>query len=724
MAIQTSDDSNASRPDKSLDELCINTIRVLSMDAVQKANSGHPGLPMGAAAMAYVLWTRFLKHNPRDPLWPDRDRFVLSAGHGSMLLYSLLHLTGYDLPLEEIKRFRQWGSRTPGHPERGHTPGVEVTTGPLGQGFGNGVGMAIAEAWLAARYNRPGHELVSHYTYALVSDGDLMEGVASEAASLAGHLRLGKLIYLYDQNHISLAGATALTFTENVGQRFEAYGWHVRRVANGNDTEDVAAALREAQAETRRPSLLLVRTHIGYGSPHKQDTFQAHGSPLGVEEVAATKKALGWPTTDSFFLPPEAVDHFRQAVGRGANAQQQWQRRLEAYRTAFPEEAAEWDQIMTGQFPPGFASELPRWKPGDKPVSTRVAAGQALNALAQRIPNIIGGSADLNPSTNTALKDQGDFQAVEEKEAQSIAGAVGGTWSYAGRNIAFGVREHAMGAAVNGMAAHGGIVPFSATFLVFSDYMKPSIRLGSIMRLRVIYVFTHDSIAVGEDGPTHEPIGQLAGLRAIPGLTVIRPADANEAAEAWSVAVQRNSPTLLALTRQNLSILDRSRASEGGVARGGYILSEAEGGKPEVLLIGTGSEVELCIKAQGRLKELGVQARVVSLPSWELFAEQERGYREQVLPDSVRKRVTVEAGVTLGWERFAGEEGTAIGIDRFGASAPAEETMKRFGFTAERITAAALRLLGRQKEADREEPNQPEEGEAAVAATPAAEGHS
>jgi transketolase len=724
MAIQTSDDSNASRPDKSLDELCINTIRVLSMDAVQKANSGHPGLPMGAAAMAYVLWTRFLKHNPRDPLWPDRDRFVLSAGHGSMLLYSLLHLTGYDLPLEEIKRFRQWGSRTPGHPERGHTPGVEVTTGPLGQGFGNGVGMAIAEAWLAARYNRPGHELVSHYTYALVSDGDLMEGVASEAASLAGHLRLGKLIYLYDQNHISLAGATALTFTENVGQRFEAYGWHVRRVANGNDTEDVAAALREAQAETRRPSLLLVRTHIGYGSPHKQDTFQAHGSPLGVDEVAATKKALGWPTTDSFFLPPEAVDHFRQAVERGANAQQEWQRRLEAYRTAFPEEAAEWDQIMAGRFPPGFASELPRWKPGDKPVSTRVAAGQALNALAQRIPNIIGGSADLNPSTNTVLKDQGDFQAAEEKEAKNIAGAVGGTWSYAGRNIAFGVREHAMGAAVNGMAAHGGIVPFSATFLVFSDYMKPSIRLGSIMRLRVIYVFTHDSIAVGEDGPTHEPIGQLAGLRAIPGLTVIRPADANEAAEAWSVAVQRNSPTLLALTRQNLSILDRSRASEGGVARGGYILSEAEGGKPEVLLIGTGSEVELCIKAQGRLKELGVQARVVSLPSWELFAEQERAYREQVLPGSVRKRVTVEAGATLGWERFAGDEGTAIGIDRFGASAPAEETMKRFGFTAERITAAALRLLGRQKEADREEPNQPEEGEAAVAATPGTEGHS
>jgi transketolase len=709
------------QPNKSLDELSINTIRVLSMDAVQNANSGHPGLPMGAAAMAYVLWMRFLKYNPLDPQWPDRDRFVLSAGHGSMLLYSLLHLTGYDLPLEEIKRFRQWGSRTPGHPERGHTPGVEVTTGPLGQGFGNGLGMAIAEAWLAARYNRPGHNLVDHYTYALVSDGDMMEGVAAEAASLAGHLRLGKLIYLYDQNHVSLAGATGLIFTENVAQRFEAYGWHTRAVADGNDTEDVAAALREAQAETTRPSLLLVRTHLGYGSPHKQDTFHAHGSPLGVEEVTATKKALGWPTTDSFYLPPEAVAHFRQAIARGAGAQQEWQQRFDAYRTAFPAEAAEWDEVMAGRFSPDFGAGLPQWKPGDKPVSTRVAAGQALNALAQRIPNIIGGSADLNPSTNTALKEQGDFQPQDEAPA---AGAVGGTWSYAGRNIAFGVREHAMGSAVNGMAAHGGILPFSATFLVFSDYMKPAIRLGAIMGLRVIYVFTHDSIAVGEDGPTHEPIGHLAGLRAIPGLTVIRPADANEAVEAWAVAIRRNSPTLLALTRQNLSILDRSRARDAGVARGGYILSEAEGGKPQVLLIGTGSEVELCVKAQARLQELDIRARVVSLPSWKLFAEQESGYREQVLPAAVCKRVTVEAGATLGWERFAGEEGVIIGIDRFGASAPAEEVMKRSGFTAERVTAAALRLLGRDEEAVQEEADQHEQGDTAVAPTSSAEGHS
>lgn len=722
MTITVNGHNPSSGPNKDLDELCINTIRVLSMDSVQKANSGHPGLPMGAAAMAYVLWTQFLKYNPRDTLWPDRDRFVLSAGHGSMLLYSLLHLTGYDLPLNEIKRFRQWGSRTPGHPERGHTPGVEVTTGPLGQGFGNGVGMAIAEAWLAARYNRPGHTLVDHRTYAIVSDGDLMEGVSAEAASLAGHLRLGKLIYLYDQNHVSLAGATDLTFTENVGKRFDAYGWHTRTVPDGNDTADVAAALREAQAEEDRPSLLLVRTHIGYGSPHKQDTFHAHGSPLGVEEVAETKKALGWPTTDSFFLPPEAVAHFRQAVGRGAEAQKEWQQRMDSYRSAFPAEAAEWDQVMNGRFPADFAAQLPRWMPGDKPVSTRVAAGEALNALAQHIPNIVGGSADLNPSTNTALKDQGDFQPPNSKSG--VAGAVGGAWGYEGRNIAFGVREHAMGAAVNGIAAHGGLVPFSATFLVFSDYMKPAIRLGAIMGLRAIYVFTHDSIAVGEDGPTHEPVEHLAGLRAIPDLTVIRPADANEAAEAWAVAVQRNTPTLLALTRQNLSVLDRALSRDAGVKRGGYVLAEADGGSPQVLLIGTGSEVELCVKAQGKLKELGVRARVVSLPSWELFAEQDSAYREQVLPCAVKKRVTVEAGATLGWERFAGAEGIIIGIDRFGASAPAKEVMKRLGFTAERVIAAALRLLGREEEAAQEEKDQHEQGDTTVAATSSAEGHS
>lgn len=712
---QASAEQKSIQAGKALDELCINTIRFLSVDAVQKANSGHPGLPMGAAAMAYVLWTRYLKYNPRDPQWPDRDRFVLSAGHGSMLLYSLLHLTGYDLPLDEIKRFRQWGSHTPGHPERSyHTPGVEVSTGPLGQGFGNGVGMAIAEAWLAARYNRPDHTIVDHYTYALVSDGDLMEGVASEAASLAGHLRLGKLIYLYDQNHVTLAGGTGLTFTEDVARRFEAYGWHTRTVPDGNDTNDVAAALAEARAEKDRPSLLLMHTHIGYGSPDKQDSFHAHGSPLGEEEVAKTKKALGWPESPDFYLPPEAVSHFREAIGRGAQAQQAWQRRLDAYRKVFPAEAEEWDAVMEGRLPADLESGMPQWKPGDKPVSTRVAAGQALNVLAARIPNIVGGSADLNPSTNTALKGQGDFQPPEDpadpvNPADSTAagkveveGAVGGIWGYGGRNIAFGVREHAMGAAVNGMAAHGGVLPFSATFLVFSDYMKPSIRLGALMGLRVVYVFTHDSIAVGEDGPTHEPIEHLAGLRAIPGLTVIRPADATEAAEAWVLSVQRATPTLLVLSRQNLAILDRSHSRNTGVARGGYILAEAGDSAPQVLLIGTGSEVGLCVKAQARLKELGVGARVVSLPSWEIFAEQDEAYREQVLPGSVRKRVTVEAGATLGWERFAGAEGTMIGIDHFGASAPGEENMKHFGFTAEHVTAAALRLLGRENDAARE----------------------
>jgi transketolase len=650
-----------------------------------------------------------------------------------MLLYSLLHLTGYDLPLDEIKRFRQWGSRTPGHPERSHhTPGVEVSTGPLGQGFGNGVGMAIAEAWLAARYNRPGHAIVDHHTYALVSDGDLMEGVASEAASLAGHLRLGKLIYLYDQNHVSLAGSTDLTFTENVAQRFEAYGWHTRAVPDGNDTNDIASALAEAREEKDRPSLLLVHTHIGYGSPDKQDSFHAHGAPLGEEEVAKTKKALGWPESPDFYLPPEAVSHFRQAIGRGAEAQREWQQRLDAYRKAFPAEAEEWDAIMEGRLPKDLGTQMPQWKPGDKPVSTRVAAGQALNALAAHIPNIIGGSADLNPSTNTALKGQGDFQPFKDSAnpadpadsaaGTEVEGAVGGTWSYAGRNIAFGVREHAMGAAVNGLAAHGGILPFSATFLVFSDYMKPSIRLGALMGLRAVYVFTHDSIAVGEDGPTHEPIDHLAGLRAIPGLTVIRPADATEAAEAWVLAVQRATPTLMVLSRQNLAILDRSHSRDAGVARGGYILAEAEDGAPQVLLIGTGSEVGLCVKAQVRLTELGVRARVVSLPSWEIFAEQDAAYRERVLPGSVRKRVTVEAGASLGWERFAGAEGAIIGIDQFGASAPGEENMKHFGFTAERVTAAALRLLGREDEAKREDGQ--DGSDTAVASTASPEGHS
>ncbi len=686
---------------QTLESLCINTIRMLSADAVQNANSGHPGLPMGAAAMGYTLWTRFLKHNPKDPHWFDRDRFVLSAGHGSMLLYSLLYLTGYDLSLEEIKRFRKWGSKTPGHPERGHTVGIEVATGPLGQGFGNGVGMAIAEAWLAARYNRPGHSLVNHYTYAICGDGDLMEGVTQEAASLAGHLRLGKLIYLYDQNHISLAGATELVFTEDVAGRFEAYGWHTRTVMDGNDTEDIARAIREAQAEQRRPSLILVRTHIGYGSPKKQDNFSAHGSPLGEEELQATKKVLGWPTLEKFYLPQEAVDCFRLAINKGAQAQEEWQRKMEVYRKDFPKEAAEFDLILSGRLPEDWAADLPKWKPSDKPMATRVAGGEALNALAKRITNIIGGSADLNPSTNTALKGMGDFQSSESAGPGTL-GAVGGVWGYAGRNVAFGVREHAMGAAVNGMAAHGGVLPFSATFLVFSDYMKPSIRLGALSGLKAIYVFTHDSVGVGEDGPTHEPVEQLAGLRAIPGLTVIRPADPTETAEAWAFAVQHNGPTLLALTRQNVPHLDRTHAQEASVSNGAYILSEAEGERPDVVLIGTGSEVILCTKAQEKLKSYGVKARVVSMPSWELFAAKEEVYRESVLPKAIKKRVTVEAASPLGWHCWAGDEGTIIGIDHYGASAPGEEILMQFGFTAEHVTSAALRLLGKTREAEQE----------------------
>ncbi len=705
---------------KALDQLCINTIRILSIDTVQKANSGHPGLPMGAAAMAYVLWTRRMKHNPQDPLWPDRDRFVLSAGHGSALLYSLLHLTGYDLPLDQLKQFRQMGSHTPGHPERGDTAGVEVTTGPLGQGFAMGVGMAMAEAWLAAHFNKDGKTLVDHYTYGIVSDGDLMEGIASEAASLAGHLKLGKLIYLYDQNHISLAGATELTYTEDVAMRFEAYGWHTKTVMDGNDTEAIDAAIQEAQQEKDRPSLLLIHTHIGFGSPHKQDSFHAHGSPLGEDEVAATKKNLGWPTLDNFFLPPEAVEHFREQVKKGEAAQKQWNDAKDAYLSALPEDGKKWQMMIAGKLPDDWDADVPKWKPSDKPMATRVSAGQALSALAKRIPNLIGGSADLDPSTNTALKDMGDFEPAGAYGGKS-PGTAGGPWGFAGRNLHFGVREHAMGAAVNGLAAHGGVIPYSATFLTFSDYMKPSIRLGALMGLQAVYVFTHDSVGLGEDGPTHQPVEQIAGLRAIPGLTLIRPADANESAEAWKVAVTQNHPTLFALSRQNLPILERMPGSEAGVAQGAYILSDADNQKPEVILIGTGSEVSLCVKASEKLKTYGVQARVVSMPSWELFERQDSSYRERVLPKSITKRVTVEAGTTFGWERWAGSDGICIGINHFGASAPGDEVMKRFGFTSERVTSAALELLGRHGEASKEYRAQ---GDTSVEPTGPQEGHS
>jgi transketolase len=684
---------------KELENRCINTIRIFSADAVQYANAGHPGMPMGAAAMAFTLWTGFLRHNPRNPQWFDRDRFVLSGGHGSMLLYSLLYLTGYDLPLEEIKHFRKWGSKAAGHPERGLAPGVEVTTGPLGQGFGNGVGLAIAEAWLAARYNRPGHKIVDHYTYVECGDGDLMEGISQEAASVAGHLHLGKLIYLYDQNHISLAGATEIDFTENVAKRFEASEWHIRIVTDGNDTEDVAKAIQEAQAEERRPSLILVRTHIGYGSPHKQDNFTAHGDPLGEDELQATKKALGWPTMDKFYLPQDSVDYFRQAVPRGAQLEGEWQERFDAYKKEFPKEAAEFEMIMNGNLPEGWDVDLPKWKPTDKPLATRAAGGEAINALAKHIPNLIGGSADLNPSTRTALKGLGDFQSPEVSGPGTL-GAVGGEWSYAGRNIAFGVREHAMGAIVNGLAAHGGVLPFSATFFTFSDYMKPAIRLGALSDLKVIYIFTHDSIGLGEDGPTHQPIEHLAGLRGVPGLTVIRPADGNETTEAWAFAVRHNGPTLLVLTRQTVPHLDRSAAKDPEVARGAYVLAEADGGSPDVILIGTGSEVSLCMAAREKLKSYGLHARVVSMPCWSLFEGQEESYRESVLPRGIKKRVTIEAASPIGWHRWAGDEGVVIGVDRFGASAPGQDVLDHLGFTADHVAAAALRVLGRNSEAD------------------------
>jgi len=676
-----------------LDQLCINTIRALSIDAIQKANAGHPGLPLGAAPMAYALWTRFLKHNPTNPTWPDRDRFILSGGHGSMLLYSLLHLTGYDLPLEQIKQFRQWGSQTPGHPEHGVTPGVEMTTGPLGQGFSSGVGMAIAERFLAARFNRPGHTVVDHFTYAIVGDGDLMEGVSSEAASLAGHLRLGKLIYLYDSNSISLAASTGISFTEDVAMRFRAYNWHVLQVSDGNDVDAVAQAIAAAQQVTDQPSLIIVRTHIGYGSP-KQDTFHVHGTPLNADEVIQTKKNLGYPSLEPFFIPPEALTHFRQAVERGKVLETEWQRRFDDYAQAYPELAAEWKRVMSGQLPEGWDRDLPTFSPTDKPIATRAAGSKALNAIAARVPELIGGSADLNPSTNTALNGAGDFQSpllqIPDKQ-----GAVGGEWGYGGRNLHFGVREHAMGAIVSGLALHGGIIPFGATFLTFADYMRPAIRLAAMMKLPVIYVFTHDSIGVGEDGPTHQPIEQIASLRAIPNLTVIRPADANETVEAWRVAMtHRSGPVALILTRQVLPILAPDR---GGVACGAYIKADTDG-TPDVILIAAGSEVSVALEAREKLAAHNppVRARVVSMPSWELFEAQPQEYKEQVLPPQVTARVAIEAGVPMGWSRYVGDKGDVIAIEnRFGASAPFKTLMKEYGFTAENVAARALKVSGK-----------------------------
>ena len=683
---------------KNLDELCINTIRMLSVDMVQQANSGHPGLPMGAAPIAYVLWTQFLKHNPSHPKWPDRDRFVLSAGHGSALLYSLLHLTGYDLPVGELKRFRQWGSKTPGHPEYREAPGVECTTGPLGQGFGNGVGMAIAERFLAARFNRPGCEIVHHYTYAIVSDGDLMEGVASEAASLAGHLKLGKLIYLYDNNSITLAGETRLTFTEDVCKRFEAYGWHVQVIDDGNDVEAISKAITAARDETVRPSLISIRTHIGYGSPHKQDTFEAHGSPLGPEEVIATKKNLGWPVEPTFHIPEEARAHFRGAVSQGGQLEETWKANLESYGKAFPELRKEWDQWMNSVLPEGWYKDIPTFPPDPKGLATRAAGGQVMNAIASHLTFLIGGSADLNPSTNTALKGKGNFQ-FSELGGGTIQGSVSGSWGYEGANMAFGVREHAMGSILSGMALHGGLLPYGSTFLIFSDYMRPAIRLAALMKLHVIYIFTHDSIALGEDGPTHQPVEQLFILRAIPGLTVIRPADANEVAEAWRIAVENcDGPTAILLTRQNVPVMDRGKVSPAiGLRKGAYVLSDSSPGKPDLILIATGSEVPLALEVHEKLLAEGIKTRVVSMPSWELFEQQPEEYRQEVLPPDVTRRVSIEAGVTLGWHRYVGREGEIVGIDHFGASAPGKILLKEFGFTSENILHRVRSFLTKTK---------------------------
>lgn len=660
-----------------LDELCINTIRFLSADAVEKAKSGHPGTPMGLAPLAYVLWTRFLKHNPRNPKWMGRDHFILSAGHASMLLYSLLYLTGYDVTIEDIKQFRQWKSRTPGHPEYGHTPGVEVTTGPLGQGFGIAVGMAIAQRFLACRFNNPDAALLDNYIYCICSDGDLMEGVASEAASLAGHLGLGRLIYFYDDNRITIEGSTDLAFArEDVRGRFEAYGWQVLEVPDGNDIEEIARVIVQTQQEKQRPSLIIVKTHIGFGSPNKQDTAEAHGAPLGAEELQLTKKNLGWPLEPLFYVPKDVLAHYRKAVDRGEQAERDWEKKIKHHRQAYPQQAALWQEFMGRQLPEGWDKDLPVFKTGES-IATRSASGKVINALAGKIQNLFGGSADLAPSTDTFMKDQGDFLAENHK----------------GRNLHFGVREHAMGAILNGMQLHGGVIPFGATFLIFSDYMRPAIRLAALMDTAITYVFTHDSIGLGEDGPTHQPIEHLMSLRAIPNVIVLRPGDANETREAWRyILTHRKGPVALVLTRQKLPVLDVAAATVGAPINGAYVLQEAEG-PIDLILIATGSEVSLAVKAREKLKEFDIQARVVSMPSQEIFEEQPQEYRDKVLPPGIKRRISVEAGVPQGWERYVGYQGKMIAIDRFGASAPGEIVMDKLGFNVENIVHHAKVLM-------------------------------
>ena len=661
---------------RAIDGLCVNTIRTMAMDAVQAANSGHPGAPMGLAAAAYVLWTRVLKHNPKNPEWVDRDRFVLSGGHASALLYSLLYLTGYKLSLKEIKNFRQWGSQTPGHPEYGHTSGVETTTGPLGQGFSNAVGMAMAERHLAAIFNRGSQKIVDHHTYVMCGDGDLMEGIASEAASLAGHLGLGKLICIYDDNKISIEGSTALAFTENVAARFRAYHWQVIPVKDGNDLAAIEKALKEASAETAKPTLIALRTHIAYGSPNKQDTHGAHGAPLGEDEIRLTKENLGWPKNKKFYVPEKARRAFGKCTGKGRKAETAWNKRLKAYAKKYPERAQNWETAIAGTLPRRWDAGIPTFRQG-KAIATRAASGQVINALAENLPTLIGGSADLAPSNNTIIKSSFDFQKN----------------SYAGRNIRFGVREHAMGAVLSGMALHKGVRPYGGTFLVFADYCRPAIRLAALMKQPVIYVFTHDSVAVGEDGPTHQPVEHLAALRAIPGLTVIRPADATETAAAWRVAIKANGPVALILSRQSLPVLDRSYyPSATALAKGGYILLDSNA-KTDAILIGSGSEVSICLEAQKVLARQGMSARVVSMPSWELFERTSQKYKDAVLPPKVTARVAVEAGISMGWERYVGGRGAVVGIDRFGASAPGATILDKYGMKAATIIAKTKEVL-------------------------------
>ena len=663
---------------QTLDRLCIDTIRTLSMDAVQAANSGHPGTPMALAPLAYVIWTRHLKHNPADPRWVDRDRFILSCGHASMLLYSLLYLSGYGLTLDDLKNFRQWESKTPGHPEYGMTDGVETTTGPLGQGFANGVGMAMAGAHVAAVHNRPDHDVIDHYVYAICSDGDLMEGVAAEAASVAGHLKLGKLIYFWDDNRITIEGDTELAFTENVEQRFEAYGWHTQRVEDGNDLEAIDAAIRAAQADPR-PSMISVRTIIGFGSPNKAGSEKAHGEPLGAEEIVKTKQNLGWPSTDAFHVPQEALGHMREIGARGAERQREWQARFDAYRAAHPDAAAALEQALSRTLPEGWDADLPTWTKDDKPIATRAASGKALNAIAKKVNWLIGGSADLAGSNNTMIEGAGSFLPPD----------------YTGRNLHFGVREHAMGSLMNGMTLHGGVRVYGGTFLIFSEYMRPPVRLAALMEQPAIYIYTHDSVGLGEDGPTHQPIEQLPSLRTIPGLIDLRPADANETVEAWRFAMEHNEgPVFFALTRQALPHIDReTMAPASGLRRGAYVLADAEGGDPQAILIASGSEVAVALEAREALAADGIRARVVSMPSWALFAQQPKEYRDEVIPPAVKARVAIEAAHPMGWHRWVGE-GEVIGISHFGASAPATRVFQELGFSAENVAAKAKGLLG------------------------------